>query len=197
MGFLIFAFRKLTLRQDINRKQFRLMGLSTDLQRIQQQASVLQQAQGMMQDAWGVVSGSISNASQSLFQLDQSASQMQLNKAQSEYNNAIKCGDAKALEAAKLSYEKAMNDSKNQQVLALGLQGGVQAANLAVNQAVNSVFDAATKYQLQTLHLKEQRITAEKNSLESQVKLETAELSEVEKAEDQAAKDSAPKFGLS
>lgn len=200
MGFLIFAFRKLSLKQEINRKQFRLTTLCMEQQRVQNEMGVLQQAKGMMQDAWGMISSSISQTSNSLFQVQGSAGQLAKSQALDEYNSVVNKNGGKETPEVKLAYQKylaACDQATKQQMAAVGVMTGVQGANLAVNHAVNSIFDAASDYEMKMLQMKDQRISGEKTSLESQLKTMEAELQSVEKAEDQAAKDSAPKFGLS
>lgn len=69
-------------------------------------------------------------------------------------------------------------------------QEASQKANL-----MNSVFDATSKAQLAQLNAIDTQLTMEMKNLESQLKPLSEELANVEKAEGEAAKQAAPKFG--
>lgn len=61
----------------------------------------------------------------------------------------------------------------------------------------NSVFEAASQAQMSQVKIKESQIDSEMANLESQLKTLRPELESVEKAETEAAKSEAPRFGLS
>lgn len=84
----------------------------------------------------------------------------------------------------------------NQAAVMMQMQAKQQAMMFQSN-TLNSVFDAVSKAQLKQLHNEDTSISQQMASLESQLKVETAELANVEKSEDEAAKSTAPKFGLS
>lgn len=64
-------------------------------------------------------------------------------------------------------------------------------------QEMKSGFDMKDQMQLKQLHAMDTAIDQEIALIDSQVKQLTPELENVEKAEDKAAKDEAPKFGVS
>ncbi|MEI8129804.1 MAG: hypothetical protein WCG95_09350, partial [bacterium] len=72
-----------------------------------------------------------------------------------------------------------------------------QQTILFQSNTFNSIFDAANKAQLTQLNAMDTQISQQMASLESQLKPLNNELQNVEKAEDEAAKQIAPKFGLS
>jgi len=71
-----------------------------------------------------------------------------------------------------------------------------QYAVMATNSACNSIFEAANTAMMAPLNAEGTQISMEMANNESQLKLLNAELESVEKAEDTAAKQCTPKFGL-
>lgn len=202
MGFLIFAFRKLCLKRTISQKDFRVMQLSSDLQSLHNQMSIMQQAKSVMQDAWSTTSGCISTTSQNLFQASvntaQSEASAAANKYEKVFNDSQKgLASASQVEAAKAEMENSKANADNQAKKLFALQQAGQTTNMVANHVVNSVFEQADKAQMTLAHLKENRIEQEKTSLESQLKVLNEELTGVEKAESDSAKKVAPTFGLS
>ena len=162
MGFLIFAFRKLSLKRQINDKNFRLMMLSNDLQKITSNISTVQQAMSTAQNTMNAFTNN------------------SIMKMQQEYLNPD--GTTKSgIDRTSLYNE--MNVK--------------QQTILFQSNTFNSIFDAANKAQLTQLNAMDTQISQQMASLESQLKPLNNELQNVEKAEDEAAKQIAPKFGLS
>lgn len=204
MGVLIFAYRKLSLKRKINQDEYRQMQLSMDKQMVTSQISLMQQSMADKQDLAQQMLGNVSN-------IFYSGAQMQTGMARASVQYADQ-NLAQAMEAAK---KKGGDPSKDQDVInaqkALSAaqgsmmdtqMGSMQAFNmfqtrmLAANQEMNSVFAAKDKGAMQGLKSKENRIDTEMKGLESVLAEERAEYQSVEKAESEAAKDAAPKFGL-
>ena len=161
MGFLIFAFRKLSLKRQINDKNFRLMMLSNDQQKITANISTVQQA---MSTAQNTINAFTSNS---------------IMKVQQQYLNSD--GTPKA------GLDNTIYPAMNAQLQAIQYK----------SNNVNSIFDQVNKVQLTQLNAIDTQISQQMASLESQLKPLNNELQNVEKAEDEAAKQIAPKFGLS
>lgn len=205
MGFLIFAYRKLSLKRRINQKEYRQMLLSQEQQQIQSQISIMQQAQAATQDFAQQALGSMANIFNMGFQgqynnYNQSVSNL-YKIYQDEYNknDNVKYPnpmDNKAVSDAFNAYQKAQQDSQAQYTQMVQQNQTFQYGLAAMKGAVNSIFEGIDKNNLEYLHTVDSRITLEMSSLESQLKMEKAELEGVEKAEGEAAKDTAPKFGL-
>lgn len=204
MGVLIFAYRKLSLKRKINQDEYRQMQLSMDKQMVTSQISLMQQSMADKQDMAQQMLGNASN----IFYAD---AQMRTGMARASFQYAEQ-NLAKAMENAK---KNGGDPSKDQSVIdaqkALGTaqgsmqdtqMGSMQAFNafqtrmLMANQEMNSVFAAKDKGAMQGLKSKENRIDTEMKGLESVLAEERAEYQSVEKAESEAAKDAAPKFGL-
>lgn len=198
MGFLIFAFRKLTLKREINQKEYALTILSQRQQRIQDQMSVMQQVKSNTQSAWQMISNSSANTAASVFQASIQGSQQKAADATKAWTDA----QANGASADQVSQLKAKADAANAELTSQNNKAFItyqasQSAMVAANGVVNSVFSATDESDLAYLHTQDQQYEQQKASLESQLKVERAELESVEKAEDNAAKDVAPKFGLS
>jgi len=162
MGFLIFAFRKLSLKRQINEKNFRLMMLSNDLQKITSNISTVQQA---MSTAQNTMNAFTSNS---------------IMKVQQQY----------------LKADGTPKEGSDQNIIYPAMNVQLQAIQSKTNH-LNSIFDQVNKVQLTQLNAMDTKISQQMASLESQLKPLNYELQNVEKAEDEAAKQIAPKFGLS
>ena len=163
MSFLIFAYRKLDLTRRINEKNYRLMLISNEHQRMVTQIGNMQQCMSATQNTISMLSGnSIMNATQQ-FQA-----------------TCMGAGTA--------------TDANTQMQAAVKFQAAQQAATYKAN-LMNSVFDVQSKTQLAQLNAIDTQLTMEMKSLESQLKPLSEELTNVEKAEGEAAKQAAPKFG--
>lgn len=206
MGFLIFAYRKLTLKRKINQDEFRQMTLSMEKQQVSSQISVMQQALADKQD---MAQQMMSGLSQMLYAGVQGSiwqSQQNVGAAQAGLDKAIKDaqgGDSKKdvsgdanVKAAQEQIKLAQQNAASTQMSAMFEMNQKQTGLLAMNQQINSVFAAQDKGAMQALKSKETRIDTEMKSLESLLADERAEYQSVEKAESEEAKNAAPKFGL-
>ena len=196
MGFLIFAFRKLSLRREISQKEYRLMSISTIQNRIQDQISVIEQAKAAMQGAWNTSMNAISTMGSSIFSnglMDKQQSFMDLNIS---YLDAKSNGDTvladslrkQMLDAQKAAMGEQATNQKEYQIFQQGL--------MLANQAQNTIFSLVDQAELASLNQQDQQYSLEKENLESQLKKLNAEYESVEKAETQAAKQAAPNLGL-
>lgn len=197
MGFLIFAYRKLTLKRQINQKQFRQMQLSSMQTQIQEQMSIMQQAKSQMQDATNTMFSNIQNNTTSLFQAKMASSQTDYSSLYTQYQNDTAAGKSDAAKADLVKLEAAKDESDNQQKAIAAQQTLAMAPILAAKQAFSTMTNAMDQAEMQILHQKDQSYEEEISSLDSQLKSLNAELDSVEKAETDAAKKSAPTFGLS
>jgi hypothetical protein len=158
MGLLLFAFRKLDLKRRINRANYRLMQISNQRQRVQDQMDQLQQC--------------LSN-SKNMFEYANSNAMMADNQA--FFTN---CNE-----------NSGMNTDFMYQMQNRQLQYAQKA------QMFNSVFEARKESLLKPLSMMDEQFDTEQANLETRLKSMQAELQNVEKAEDNEAKNSAPKFG--
>lgn len=210
MGFLIFAFRKLTLKRKINQDEYRSMQLSQELQQVQSQMSIMQQAQAAKQDMVQQGMAAISNSFYASCQNSLFGSNQNVAGLTEKYQQAVKDAsdngkitdtnkineDANVI-AAKSELEAAQKEQSGKQYDMMFKMNAFQNGMLQANGAINSIFNTVDKGQMEALHQRDNRITLEMKNLESLLALEKAEYSSVEKAEGEAAKDTAPKFGLS
>lgn len=204
MGVLIFAYRKLSLKRQLNQDSYRLEMLTMEKNSVTRQIGLMQQSMADKQDMAQQMMGNISN-------IFYAGTQMQTGMARAGVQYAEQ-NVAQAMEKARKS---GVDPSKDKDVLdaqkALGAaqssmsetqMGSMQAFNifqtrmLAANQEMNSVFMAKDKGAMQGLKSKENRLDTEMANLTSVITQEKAELQAVEKEEGEEAKNSAPKFGL-
>lgn len=176
MGFLIFAYRKLFLKRKINDLNFQAMMLSEKKQRITDQIGQTQQAMSSAKNMINIFTSS--------------------SIAYKQTEDMSK-------------YYEYVQDPKNSNIKTLKPKEGVnvsdiayssQIANagiMAASNACNSIFDAVSTAQLNILNAEDSQISLQLANIDSQTKQLMPELESVEKAEDQAAKSEAPKFGLS
>ncbi len=205
MGVLIFAYRKLSLKRQINQDNFRLTLLGIDKTQVTRQIGDLQQAIAQKQDMAQQFMGSISN-------IFYSGAQMQMagvnqNSQVAEQNLRAAMEDARKrgvtdvekdpnVIAAKQTYDVTKNASVAAQGNSMAMFNAFQTQMMGMNQQVNSIFAAKEKGSLQGLKAKENRIDTEIASLQSVLAQESADLKATEEAEKEEAKNSAPKFGL-
>lgn len=179
MGFLVFAYRKLSLKRKISDLQFRQMQLSMEKQQLTDRVSTYQNQMSMGKD---ILQQAYGEPMQQL---------MFGYQAMSQQSNVFMSPDMG-------------NGQPNQKFIApkqryqdLMQQFMLPYSQLASQyQGLNSLFEQKEKSDLQRMHQQDTRIDQEMASLESQLKLMNAELQSVEKGEDEAAKQDAPKFGL-
>lgn len=168
MGFLIFACRKLSLKSRITDLQYRQMVLQNQKSTIEDQISQRQQCYSNQKDAReSQMSMMMYQAKMSIFQQNG----FDPRTVNSDRNAAI---------------YNALNGMSPQ------MMGMMQQ-----NQLIGMMDDERNQMDLQALARKDKQIEREMATLESQLKLANNELESVEKAEDNAAKQDTPKFGLS
>lgn len=200
MGVLIFAYRKLSLKRQMNQDQFRLGQLQAEKTQVVRLIGDLQQSIAQRQDMAQQMMGNISNIFYSGAQLQMYGVNQQTQGAEAAYREALNKakGDEKNPDvvAARNNYEAAKQASVNAQGNSMMAFNAFQTQMMGMNQQINSVFAAKEKGSLQGLKTKENRIDTEIASLNSVLVQEKADLDGVEKAETEEAKSSAPKYGL-
>lgn len=202
MGVLIFAYRKLSLKRQINQDNFRLMMLGIDKTQVTRQIGDLQQAIAQKQDMAQQFMGGISNIFYSGAQLQMGIVNQNAQGAENALREALKNATGTDKEKdpnvikAKEAYEAAKQASVTAQGNSMAMFNAFQTQMMGMNQQINSVFAAKEKGALQGLKTKENRIDTEMASLQSVVAQESADLKAVDDAEKEEAKNSAPKFGL-
>lgn len=115
------------------------------------------------------------------------------NQAISSAKNIVNVFTMSQMSGLNSSYSaagSAADPTKMAQDMAAKQYGIMATSNLA-----NSIFETAAQVPLQVNHMMEKELEAEQTNIESQLKLMQAKLTEVEKQEDNAAKQAAPKFG--
>lgn len=169
MGFLIFAYRKLSLKSKITDLQYRQMCLQNQKMTISDQISQRQQMFSSMKDQRE------SAMSLFMYQYNSSRAGQYLDRGgQSNGNPASVFGAM-------------MNSSMPPEMM----------YEMAKNQMLGSLEDQRNNMDLQSLGRKDKEIERQMATIESQLKIMTQELESVEKAEDNAVKQDTPKFGLS
>lgn len=167
MGYAIFTARKLMLQNRLNQANYRLMVLAQQQQDLTQQAANLEMQNG------------IKSALNSVF-----AS----NIAQDAYNQLATAAQGKEVTILGTKYK-------------IDSESSVSSISSAVNakldgiRTLNAAGEAASKANLQGVQAIGNQIDLEMKKLDTQVKEITAEMEQVEKAEETAIKASAPKYG--
>jgi len=169
MSFLIFAYRKLSLKRKINDLNFKVMMLS------EQEQTKLTQIGDMQQAASRMSSIMTSNNSAQMGQINNNFMQQYYDR---DSDNRYKLKDGFDASAANAAIWQANNDA------------------MAKNSLFTGAFEAQNKAQMTVLNQQSTQISQEKSLIESQLKQLNGQLDGVEKAEDDAAKKDAPKFGL-
>lgn len=170
MGFLIFAYRKLVLKNKINDLGYQALLLSQRKQNVTSQINSLEEG--------------FQTAKQSINLFATS----EMNKMQQDLYKKYGTYDEKT---GQFNFNKNMDNS--------GLTMELNAQTSMIQQKYaysNSVFDQQEKGMLNMLHMEDKRIETQLASIDTQMKQLTPELAEVEKGETEAAKAEAPKFGL-
>lgn len=199
MGVLIFAYRKLSLKRQINQDSFRLTMLTIDKTQVTRQIGDLQQAIAQRQDMAQQMMGNISNIFYSGAQLQMQGSNIYAQNAERALAEAMKKdpkGESDEAKRARDDFEAAKKAAVIAQGNSMSMFNAFQTQMMGMNQQVNSVFAAKEKGALQGLKTKENRIDTEMANLTSVLAQEKAELQSVEKEEGEEAKNGAPKFGL-
>lgn len=199
MGVLIFAYRKLSLKRQINQDNFRLMMLGIDKTAVTRQIGDLQQAIAQKQDMAQQFMGNISNIFYSGAQLQMQGVNIYAQNAEKALAEAQKKAngvETDEVKKAKENFDAAKRASVAAQGASMQEFNVFQNQMMGLNQQVNSIFAAKEKGALQGLKTKENRIDTEMASLQSVLAQESADLKATEEAEKEEAKNSAPKFGL-
>lgn len=208
MAFLLFAYRKLSLKRQINQKNYQMTLLSNQQQSIQSQIGMMEQVKASAQDSWATISNQLSTNMNTIFQTSVADSNDKTYTLGQDYQKALLAkqgmkptdeGYAEADTKAKdiKAQMEALTADENQKLKAAYFgQQAAQQSLLVANQAVNSVFAAGDNAKLAMLQHQDQRIGIAKEQLESEVKVISAEYENVKKAESEEAKNVAPTFGL-
>ena len=173
MGYAIFTARKLMLTNRINQLNFRLMQLSQQQMTLSNNAAKLERALANQKNVFQT----IGNIYQTSLTMQQQAYSTSL------FNAAQKNGTVDA--------------TMMQQFATLGLNGMFNFATTPLGMMMGMMQqqqEAANQSRLQQIKDIENEIELQKKSIETQLKAAQAELQEVEKAEENNIKNSAPKF---
>lgn len=198
MGFLIFAFRKLSLKRQITQKQSRQMTLNMKLQQIQNQIGVMQQSKASSQGALQMMLQNSGSMNESIYQSQMAGYYQGSAVLNQKYQEAMsKSGGVETAQTQKI--KNAMNEynaeATAQSQKALFDFQSKQRALVATGQAFNSIFQSSDQADMNYLQQVNLQLEQEAATNDSQLKLLTAELQEVSSAEEKAAKDSVAKFG--
>jgi len=169
MGFLIFAYRKLSLKSRINDLNFRLMMLTQKEQSMTEKVGQMEQA---MSSAKNMMAASNST---------------QMSRMTESILTKYYDKDANGKMTAKAGID---SNLVNQEMYKANYEAAAQ------NSVFSGAFDAVAKAQMTALNTQSTQISNQKANIESRLKQMNGELDGVEKAEDDAAKKDAPKFGL-
>lgn len=175
MGFLLFAYRKLSLKRQINDLTYQSMCLQQQKEDITRQIGDAQQNISNQKSIFSM-SGAMAMAkvSQDIFGSYANAQ-----------NDPRLSDPQKAGEVQKEMYVKQMQYQMAQQAAAM------------TNNAMNTIFEGQSKVQLAQLAAVDKQIDMKIANNDSQLALLKAEEQSVEKGEAEEAKQAAPKFGLS
>ena len=199
MGFLLFAGRKLQLKNKINQLSYRQMLLSQEQQTIASQIADKQQAINAAKNQLnlssqlsvfnGVLNGLSGNDSVKEVLRGRGIESCSPQDLQSLLNGQkINVGGNEI----SLTGE---DFAKIQPVYAQQQNAAQMQAAYATN-VINSVLDATSKADLTMLQNKDSQISLELENIDSQLKLTQAEYENVKKAESNEAQNTAPSFGL-
>ncbi len=200
MGFLLFAFRKLSLKRTISQKEFRQVTIANRITDLQEQQSIMAQAKTSAQNALSMFFRANGMMADNLYQSNVMGLSSSYNNAQAEYQKVLNDNNNDRNQDAVTAAEDKMKSIQleaQEKYQSLFTDYQKSQNGLAMSQQVmNSIFTSSDKLEQENLHLQETQLEQENTSLETQLKLLREQLAGVEKGEDQAAKDVAPKFGL-
>lgn len=204
MAFLIFAFMKQSLIKRIDQKQFHLSCITNEYDRTQEQISIMQQNQATLKGFSDQTFSSLSGSFNSIFQTRLDASKSTVASLNTDLQKIMADTttyktDTDRQTAIHNKEEEIKKEMEKQQEASNQMINQYQTAQSAIataKNAVDSLYTAQDDMTLQFLNAKESRLNQEKAADESSLKILIAEKESYEKAEDQAAKDAAPKFGL-
>lgn len=170
MGFLIFAYRKLTLKNKLNDLGYQALLISQKKQNITSQINSLEEGfQTAKQSISLFASSEMNQMQQNIYKkygtLDEKTGQINFNKGMDNSGMTMEMNTQMQMLQQKYAYS-------------------------------NSVFEQQEKGMLNMLHMEDKQLETQQASIDTQIKQLTPELAEVEKGETEAAKAEAPKFGL-
>lgn len=200
MAFLLFAYRKLSLKRQLNQKNYQMTLLSNQQQTIQSQIGMMEQVKASAQDSWATVADGMSSNMNTIFQANTAASTQKTRDLGQQYQSILVANgndeNNANVKAAKAQLDASTVENNKSLQTAYVAKQTAQEGLLIANHAVNSVFASADKAKLAILQHQDQRIQTSMGQLESEVKLISAEYDNVKKAEGEEAKNVAPSFGL-
>ena len=199
MGFLLFAARKLQLKNKINQLSYRQMLLSREQQTIASQIADKQQAINAAKNQLnlssqlsvfnGVLNGLSGNDS-----VKEVLRGRGIESCSAQDLQALLNGQKINVGGNEISLT-GEDFAKIQPVYAQQQNAAQMQASYATN-VINSVLDATSKADLTLLNNKDSQISLELENIESQLKLTQAEYENCKKAESSEAQNTAPSFGL-
>lgn len=200
MGFLIAAFRKLSLRRTINNKQYEQTLLNVKLEQIHNNISIMQQAKASAQNAFQGMMSSMSSMNENIFSTQYNALQGDYQKRNSDYQKILSDAGNDTSNPAVVEALKKLNEFKE----AAGVQSqqlymqsqSSRAAFATASQVMNSIFANSDKAQLDALQREETRMSQQVASNETQLTLLNEEYKSVTELEKSEAKNSVAHFGL-
>ena len=201
MGFLLFAFMKLSLKRTINHKEFRLSQVLNKINNLQEQTSIMAQAKSSAQSALTMFFQSNNMMANNMYQQKTFELQSGYAKEQEAYTKAYNdngkdVNNQTVKDAQAVLTTAQTNAQMYYQSLFADFQK-VQSANQMSQQLMSSIFTSSDQMQQSTLHAQETQLTTEKDGIESELKGLNAQYDSYKQSEEKAAKDLAPNFGTS
>ncbi len=155
MGFLLFAFRKLSLKREINQKNYRMTLLSNQRQRIDSEISIMEQHKAAQQDAWSTISNSISSSTNTIFQMNASQSNTDVIKSVNVYSKDYQLltkfnsfGSNDKADRDKFLETNNIDNSKSDDEIRKSLEGRVESEKIAMTKQQLSAQDSNQANQL-------------------------------------------------
>lgn len=199
MGLLLAIYRKLSLRRKIDQGQYRLMQISSRLQRLESQIGDMQQAKTRAQSVWDMAIGNVTNMTDSIFQSKMATIGQGDPALFKQMQDAIanKDKDPAAATAATNAYEQSANQASQNSYKLAAAYNIFQQQTAMARSTMQNMLDKADESTLQQLHQEDTSLDQQKTSLEAQLASWNAEYESVGKLVESEAKEAAPKFGLS
>lgn len=181
MGYALFTARKLMLQSRLNQMNYRLMVLSQQQQDMTQQTANMQMMSSFKQSSNSIFAYQQYDAAKNALSKGIDVSQYMDAKGNmkiDDINKALADGTSKTLTQSVIDSDTSI------------LQARLNSSLLATQND-----SAADALKLQAVSTVGNQIDLEMKKLDSQIKETTAEMESVEKAEETAIKNSAPKYG--
>ena len=199
MGFLLYAGRKLQLKNKINQLSYRQMLLSQEQQTIASQIADKQQAINAAKNQLNLSSqmsvfNSVLTGLGGNDTVKEVLRQKGLESCSAQDLQALLNGQKLNVNGTEISLDGNDLAKINQPYQMIQNQAQMQTA-MATN-VINSVLDATSKADLTLLNNKDSQISLELENIDSQLKLTQAEYENCKKAESSEAQNTAPSFGL-